>query len=159
MSVDNDHAFVAGGEEALHGAEGFANEAFGVLEALGGLAGVFFSGGEGLMLFGEEEVDLGADFEEGVGEPGGGFVLGRETFEEAAGAVDGGFGGAEDPVADEVGGQEDAAAEEDSGITEEPSKGLAHHFGGSHGGEEAEEPEGTEETEAGGVHGWGVGRE
>jgi hypothetical protein len=42
MSVDDDHAFVAGGEEALHGAEGFANEAFGVLEALGGLAGVFF---------------------------------------------------------------------------------------------------------------------
>lgn len=159
MSVDDDHAFVTGGEEALHGAEGFANEAFGVLEALGSLAGVFFSGGEGLMLLGEEEVDLGADFEEGFGEPGGGFVFGRETFEEAAGAVDSGFGGTENPVTDQIGGQEDAAAEEDSGITEEPSKGLSHHFGGSHGREETEEPEGTEEAEARGVHRKGGGRE
>ena len=159
MSVDDDHAFVTGGEEALHGAEGFANEAFSVLEALGCLASVFLCGREGLMLLGEEEVDLGADLEEGFGEPSGGFVLRWEAFEETAGAVDGGFGGTEDPITDQICGQEDAAAEEDSRITEEPSEGLAHHFGGSHGWEEAEEPEGTEEAEARGVHGRGGGRE
>jgi hypothetical protein len=111
------------------------------------------------MLLGEEEVDLGSDLGEGFGEPSGGFVFGREALEEAAGAVDGGFGGTEDPVTDEVSGQKDAATEEDSGITEEPSEGLAHHFGGSHGRKETEEPKRTEEAEARGVHGWGVGRE
>lgn len=132
MSVDDGHAFVTGCEEALHGAEGLTNKAFGVLEALGGLAGVFLSGCEGLMLFGEEDVDLGADFEEGFGEPGGGFVLRREAFEEAAGAIDSGLGGIKDPAADQVGGQEHTAAEKNSCASKKPSKGLPHHLGGSH---------------------------
>jgi hypothetical protein len=111
------------------------------------------------MLFGEEEVDFGTDFEEGFGEPGGGFVLGREALEEAAGAIDGGLSGIQDPVADQISGQKHTTSKENSGIAKEPRKGLAHHFGGSHCGEEAEEPKGAEETESGGVHGWGVGRE
>jgi hypothetical protein len=157
VGVDDGHAFVAGGEKALHGAERLSDKAFGVLEALSGLAGVFFGGGEGLMLLGEEEIDFGADLEEGFGEPVGGFVFGRQAFEKAAGAVHGGSGGIEDPAADQVSGQEDAAAEEDAGIAKEPAQWLAHHFGGTHGWEEAEEPERTEETKAHGLHRRGEG--
>ena len=46
-----------------------------------------------------------------------------------------------------------ATAEQNAGEAEEPVERLAHHAGGSHGRQEAEEPEWEQDAQSQGVHG------
>ena len=152
LSIHHEHAFIAGSEQALEGGEGLAQEAFGIEEALGGLAGVLLGGVERLALLGKDHVDVTAQLPEICGQPFGGLGIRWHATEDSGGAFHDCGSRFEQPAGDQVGGQEHATTEQDAGDAEEPVEGLAHHAGGSYGWQEAKKPEREQDAESQGVH-------
>ena len=153
--IDHGHALIAGSEETLHGAEGFAHQSLGVLQSAGGLTGVLFGGGQRLVVLGIELTDLIAHFPKGLGQPVGAVVLRRQPLQQAAGGIHHRTCRVQHPASQQVSRQKHPAPQQDATHAKEPGQGLLHQLRSPHGGQKAKQQKWPQQTKTHGTHGEG----